>query len=367
MVKACGNDHTASDDAVSSAKTFTKNYAVRTITFDANGGSVTPSTIKTDTSGWLTADLPTPTRTNYTFVGWTIRKNDGPMVNNYDPYLENTTLYAKWTFGPISHFAISGITEPVAGEAPDSECLIPVDCGYRPTIPNYGYVNWYTEDGDLMNPDTDTFTEGKRYSAQVTLIPTEGYEFAASGLTGTMNGKDATASIFIASPKKKINMSRWFTCSAASVGNTVSGTIKSYLDNAGAVKVTLANRSNSTIGFTKTVYGNSASFSFSDVPSGLYLLTLSKANHVSKSVTVAVTAGTPELKCQINPIGDVDNNGRVNAADAKAVSRHANEQEPITDSYKLKCADVTAPKNNVNSADAKAILQHANEQKSLWQ
>ncbi|WP_405341819.1 dockerin type I domain-containing protein [Ruminococcus sp.] len=267
----------------------------------------------------------------------------------------------------VSNFAISGITEPVDGEAPDTECLIPANCGYRPTIPNYGYVNWYTEDGDLMNPDTDTFTAGERYSAQVTLIPTEGYEFAASGLTGTMNGKDATASIFIASPKKKIYMSRWFTCSAASVGNTVSGTIKSYLDNAGAVKVTLANRSNSAIGFTKTVYGNSASFSFSDVPSGLYLLTLSKANHVSKSVTVAVTAGTPELKCQINPIGDVDNNGRVNSADAKAVSRHANEQELITDSYKLKCADVTAPKNKVNAADAKAIFQHANGQKSLWQ
>lgn len=363
MVKACGNGHTASDDAVSSAKTFTKNYAVRTITFDANGGSVTPSTIKTDTSGWLTADLPTPTRTNYTFVGWTIRKNDGPMVNNYDPYLENTTLYAKWTFGPISHFAISGITEPVAGEAPDGECLIPANCGYRPTIPNYGYVNWYTEDGDLMNPDTDTFTAGERYSAQVTLIPTEGYEFAASGLTGTMNGKDSTASIFIATPKKKIYMSRWFTCTA---GNTVSGTIKSYLDNAGAVKVTLANRSNSSIGFTKTVYGNSASFSFSDVPSGLYLLTVSKANHVSKSVTVAVTAGTPELACQINPIGDTNLNGRIQSNDAMLAYKHAQggAADQLT-GYAAQCADVNH-NGKIQANDAMLIYQQAQGKRSLW-
>ena len=121
----------------------------------------------------------------------------------------------------ISSVTVGGITEPVDGAAPNGECKIPKGSGYRATIPNYGYISWYTEDGDLMNPDTDTFEVGKKYSAQVTLITDEGYEFAENGLTGTMNGKDATKSIFVATPKKKIYMSRWFTCYALAEIDTV--------------------------------------------------------------------------------------------------------------------------------------------------
>ena len=265
----------------------------------------------------------------------------------------------------VSNFVISGITEPVDGEAPDTECLIPANCGYRPTIPNYGYVNWYTEDGDLMNPDTDTFTEGKRYSAQVTLIPTEGYEFAESGLTGTMNGKDTTKSIFIATPKKKIYMSRWFTCSAASAGNTVSGTITSYLDNSGAVKVTLANRSDSMIGFTKTVYGNSASFSFTNVPAGLYLLTFSKDNHVSKTVTIGISSNASGAAFQINPIGDISGDGKVTAKDYAMANAHVQKVSELTD-YALKCGDVLKGDGKITAADAARINAHVQKTDLLW-
>ena len=361
-VKACGNGHPDSDDAVSSAKTFTKEYAVRTITFDPNGGSVTPTTIKTDTSGWLTADLPIPTRTNYTFVGWMIGKNDGPMVNNYDTFLENTTLYAKWTLGPISHFAISGIKEPVDGEAPDGECLIPADCGYRPTIPHYGYVSWYDEDGHILNPDTDTFKAGEKYSAQVTLIPTEGYEFAESGLTGTMNGKDTTKSIWVATSKKKITMSRWFTCTA---GNTVSGTVTSFLDDAGAVKVTLANRSYSMIGFTTNVYGNSASFSFPDVPSGIYQLTVSKANHVTRTANIAVNGNATGLAVKINPKGDITGDGAVNTMDVLRANAHA-KGSAILSGYDFDCANVVGTEKAVDTLDVMRLNAHAKGSNKLW-
>ena len=360
-VKACGNGHPNSDDAVSSAKTFTKEYAVRTITFDPNGGSVTPTTIKTDTSGWLTADLPIPTRTNYTFVGWMIRKNDGPMVNNDDTFLENTTLYAKWTLGPISHFVITGITEPVDGEAPDGECLIPTDCGYRPTIPHYGYVSWYDEDGHILNPDTDKFKAGEKYSAQVTLVPTEGYEFAESGLSGTMNGKDTTKSIWVATPKKKITMSRWFTCTA---GNTVSGTVTSFLSGSGAVKVTLANRSNSMIGFTTNVYGNSAAFSFPDVPSGIYQLTVSKANHVTKTTNIAVNGNATGLAVKLHPIGDINGDGLVNTTDMMRANNHAKELVPLS-GYEFACANVNGD-DIVNTTDVMRINLHAKSISSLW-
>ena len=262
----------------------------------------------------------------------------------------------------ISNFVIGGITEPVDGEAPDGECTIPVDCGYRPTIPHYGYVSWYDEDGNLMNPDTDTFKTGKRYSAQVTLVPTEGYEFAESGLTGTMNGKDATASIFIARPKNMIYMSRWFTCSAA--GNTVSGTVTSYLSGSGAVKVTLANRSNSMIGFTTNVYGNSAAFSFSDVPSGIYQLTVSKANHVTKTANIAVNGNATGLAVKLHPIGDINGDGLVNTTDMMRANNHAKELVPLS-GYEFACANVNDDEL-VNTTDVMRINLHAKNLSSLW-
>ena len=360
-VHACGNGHTASDDAVSSAKTFTKNYAVRTITFDANGGSVTPSTIKTDTSGWLTADLPTPTRTNYTFVGWTIRKNDGPMVNNYDPYLEDTTLYAKWTFGPISHFVITGITEPVAGESPDVECLIPANCGYRPTIPNYGYISWYNDDGNLLNPDTDRFKAGEKYSAQVTLIPTEGYEFAESGLTGTMNGKDTTKSIWVSTPKKKITMSRLFTCAAPA--DDLSGTVTSFLNSTDETTISFRNLTTGETGVVR-VTGNSTTYSIPNLPGGRYMFYVAKPNHVNRTYTLVVGSAPQTLDYKIHPIGDINGDGKITTVDYGKANSHARGKSTLS-GYEFSCADVNAD-SKVSTADAGRINAHAKGKSKLW-
>ena len=264
----------------------------------------------------------------------------------------------------ISNFVIGGITEPVDGEAPDGECLIPTDCGYRPTIPNYGYVTWYTDNGDILNPDKDTFKAGEKYSAQVTLVPTEGYEFAETGLTGTMNGKDTTKSIFIARPKKMIYMSRWFTCSAASVGCTVNVTVKSFLDDFGAVKVTLANRSDSTIGFTNTIYGNDNLFIFPEVPSGLYLMTVTKANHVTKTANIAVNGNATGLTVELHPIGDINGDGLVNTTDVMRANIHAKGVLELT-GYEFECANVNDDEL-VNTTDVMRINLHAMNLSSLW-
>lgn len=63
-----------------------------TITFDANGGSVTPTTATT-TDGKL-ATLPTPTREGYTFNGW--QDKDGNTVDTTTVYQADTTLIAQW-------------------------------------------------------------------------------------------------------------------------------------------------------------------------------------------------------------------------------------------------------------------------------
>ncbi len=177
--------------------------------------------VRADTSGQTRVDFSEHLTVGDQYLAFVTAKNGKDFRDSLSCQTNLVTYQGRIV---VSKFVISGITEPVEGQAPDGECRIPVNCGYRPTIPHYGYVTWYTEDGDIMNPDTDTFTAGKKYSAQVTLIPNEGYEFAETGLTGTMNGKDTTKSIFIASPKKRINMSRWFTCSQSTVISSVAVT-----------------------------------------------------------------------------------------------------------------------------------------------
>ena len=67
-----------------------------TITFDANGGSVSPETMETDENGKLSA-LPTPTRDGCTFDGWYDAKDGGSKVPADKIYTESTTIYAHWT------------------------------------------------------------------------------------------------------------------------------------------------------------------------------------------------------------------------------------------------------------------------------
>ena len=66
-----------------------------TITFNANGGSVSPTT-KDINVGDAIGELPTPTRNNYTFDGWHIDVTD--YIDIDSSYIPNSdlTLYAKW-------------------------------------------------------------------------------------------------------------------------------------------------------------------------------------------------------------------------------------------------------------------------------
>lgn len=65
-----------------------------TVTFDADGGEVSPETMETGENGKLTA-LPTPTRSGYRFDGWFTTA--GEKADENTAYPENTTLTAHWT------------------------------------------------------------------------------------------------------------------------------------------------------------------------------------------------------------------------------------------------------------------------------
>ncbi len=80
-----------------------------TLTYDANGGDVSTAT-KALTFGDSYGELPTPTRTHYTFDGWYTSATGGTKVSaDTTPTSdENVTIYAHWTLVPYTASWSSG-------------------------------------------------------------------------------------------------------------------------------------------------------------------------------------------------------------------------------------------------------------------
>jgi len=84
-----------------------------TITFNANGGTVTPTSGTTNIGGTL-ASLPTPTRDGYTFNGWFTAATSGTAVTTSTVFNANATIYAQWrTLSNIASATISAIPNQI--------------------------------------------------------------------------------------------------------------------------------------------------------------------------------------------------------------------------------------------------------------
>ena len=81
-----------------------------TVTYNTNGGSV----VTTQNHGANIATPTSPTRTGYTFAGWSA--NDGGSVITSFPYTPDSTgniaLYAKWTVIPVIDTPASAVVTP---------------------------------------------------------------------------------------------------------------------------------------------------------------------------------------------------------------------------------------------------------------
>lgn len=75
--------------------TFALPTAGYVITFDPNGGTVSPSTVTTGKDGKLSV-WPEPTRAGYVFNGWWTKQDGGDGVKSGNSFTENATFYAHW-------------------------------------------------------------------------------------------------------------------------------------------------------------------------------------------------------------------------------------------------------------------------------
>jgi len=99
-----------------------------TITFNANGGSVSQTTATT-TSTMRLASLPTPTRSgSYSFDGWFTAASGGEQVRvgpNGTVFTENATVIARWTYIGGSVYTPPSTSRPGTTSTMESERVVP--------------------------------------------------------------------------------------------------------------------------------------------------------------------------------------------------------------------------------------------------
>lgn len=143
-----GGTKVTSDTTVSNTKDHTL-YAQwtankYTVTFDPNGGSVSP-TSNSVTYDATYGDLPTPTRTGYTFNGWYTAKSGGVKVTSTEAVsiTANQTLYARWTANSYTVTldsnggTVSSTNKSVTYDATYGDLPTPIRTGYT-------FTGWFT-------------------------------------------------------------------------------------------------------------------------------------------------------------------------------------------------------------------------------
>ena len=135
-----------------------------TVTFNANGGSVSQSSKKVAFDSTY-GTLPTPTRSGYTFNGWFTASSGGSQVSSSTKVTatSNHTLYAQWT---IITYTISYNNNGGTGRANPSQTKtygqnITIQYTYEPQKDGYRFRGWST------NPNATSYQywAGDTYSA----------------------------------------------------------------------------------------------------------------------------------------------------------------------------------------------------------
>ena len=126
-----------------------------TVTFDANGGSV--STTSTTTKDGKLESLPTPTRGGYDFLGWYTQKDGGEKVITDTVFTKDTTIYAHWQKQAAQEYSVTfdangGSVNPSGSSTKDGK----LESLPTPTRGGYDFLGWYTQKdgGDKVTTNT---------------------------------------------------------------------------------------------------------------------------------------------------------------------------------------------------------------------
>ncbi len=127
-----------------------------TVTFNANGGSVNTGS-KSVTYGSAYGDLPTPSRSGYSFDGWYTASSGGSQISSATTVSTagNHTLYAHWTVDTFTVTYDANTTDPVSNMPANQTKTRDVDltlASNNPTRDGYTFLWWTLSDGTVYYP-----------------------------------------------------------------------------------------------------------------------------------------------------------------------------------------------------------------------
>lgn len=217
--------------------------------------------------------------------------------------------------------------------------------------------NGLTQDGRFMG--------GKKYSAFVTLsVEAEDGRINNTAFTLKLDGIDTPLSTSQAQgvytfPETEI------------VGYGVSGNVESFNSGTDQVTIQLIEQGQSEAAYETIVSGGTqsgnkftASYSFSDVPSGTYTMKVIKSKHVTREYTITVGAEAVTQDVKIHLKGDINGDGRVNTSDVSKANSHTKKVTTLT-GYEFACADVNGD-GKVNTSDVSKMNAHVKKTSLLW-
>jgi uncharacterized protein (TIGR02145 family)/uncharacterized repeat protein (TIGR02543 family) len=182
-------------DATVYARWVSGTVPTYTITFNANSGTVTPTSGITTAHGTISS-LPTPTRTGYDFSGWFTTATGGTAVTTSTVFSANATIYAQWktkTF-TVTFSSQGGSAVAEQSVAPGGKATAPAN----PTRAGYAFGGWYQDVGytRLWHFDTDLVTEDitlfAKWAFTITFNVGEGGKVNPTSALTDANGKLAS-------------------------------------------------------------------------------------------------------------------------------------------------------------------------------
>ncbi len=146
------------------------------------------------------------------------------------------------------------------------------------------------------------------------------------------------------------------------VTGTVTGTIK-VSDKNSETEMTVT--AVSSDGIKTTVKATSmGTYTIENLEAGSYTLTISGGKYAERSYEITVSEGENALDVELNPLGDINGDGKITTADVGMANSHAKGVITLTD-YDFACANVKSDES-ITTADVGMINSHAKGVKLLW-
>ena len=196
-----------------------------TVTYNPNGGSVSPTT-QTKEHGSKYGTMPTPTRSNYRFLGWFTAASGGTQITSNSTVTGNITLYAHWEV--IGYTVTYNYNYNGGTSASKTSALVAtgskVDLSPTASKSGYSFVGWNTNanattalSSYTMGSSNVTLYAIYKKTVTITLYDYNGQTRSSRVVSGTAYNRATSVSITLPAPRT------WVTYQCGN-GNTLGWT-----------------------------------------------------------------------------------------------------------------------------------------------